>query len=417
MALIWGVNFSVVKYGTRRAAPLAFNGAARAARVHGARRRRPLGRSHAARGGDVRAPRAARRAGARRLPGLLHRGPRAHAGRHRGARVRGEPRAHRHRRPAARHRARRAARGWAGIALQLAGMAAVVVGSAARVRPERRPLAARARCSCSPAASAGRCTPCCSSRSPSASTAIQLSAFTMLGGVVLLGVLAVPALAVTPWSQVGRRLGRGGVQRLGALVVAYLFWYRGVKRARPDAHRDVQQPAAADRAGRRLPSSLREVPTAAQLGGAAAIMTGLLVSRREARTLRHRRHAAVERRRRPTRHGGRAHERVRHARLARLPLRRQDRPPDRARADAARGARRRAHRRADGHAARPVPGAAARRARLGRARVRPARRRPRAARRARGAAGHRPRPAHRQPRRGRAPPSSPPSASTSGASA
>jgi drug/metabolite transporter (DMT)-like permease len=169
-------------------------------------------------------------------------------------------------------------RGWAGIALQLAGMVAVVAGSAARMRPggDRSLLGLAlvlAGCICWALFTV------LLKPYTERIDGLQLSAWTMAGGVVLLGVLAVPALAVTPWSQVGAPAwGAVLYSGIGALVVAYLFWYNGVKTIGPTrtAMFSNLQPIIALVVAYFL---LHEVPTAAQLGGATAIMSGLLLSR------------------------------------------------------------------------------------------------------------------------------------------
>jgi len=60
--------------------------------------------------------------------------------------------------------------------------------------------------------------------------AIQLSAITMVGGTALLLVFAAAPIARTDWTAVGP-LTWGAVAYSGlfALVIAYLFWYRGVR--------------------------------------------------------------------------------------------------------------------------------------------------------------------------------------------
>jgi drug/metabolite transporter (DMT)-like permease len=76
-------------------------------------------------------------------------------------------------------------------------------------------------------------------------------------------------------------LGWGAVAYagLGAMVLAYLLYYRGVRVLGPvrTAMYSNLQPLIAMAVAY---LSLREVPTGWQLGGAAAITTGLLVSRK-----------------------------------------------------------------------------------------------------------------------------------------
>jgi drug/metabolite transporter (DMT)-like permease len=108
---------------------------------------------------------------------------------------------------------------------------------------------------------------------------IQLSALTMIGGAVPLLLLASPAVAHTDWSRlpvVGwLAIAYGG---LFALVLAYLFWYRGVRVIGPTrtAMFSNLQPAIAVVVAW---LTLSETPTAWQIVGAFFIMSGLLLAR------------------------------------------------------------------------------------------------------------------------------------------
>lgn len=168
---------------------------------------------------------------------------------------------------------------WLGIALQLTGMAGVVFGgaraaatteSATRLGPLfvlgaaltwafyvvlLKPLAERV-------------------------DPIQLSAWTLVGGVLTLGLLAVPdlvrldyaALPAGAWFAV---LYSG----LLAMVVAYLFYYRGVRTVGPvrTAMFSNLQPIVALIVAFLV---FNERPGPFQLAGAALIAAGLIVSRR-----------------------------------------------------------------------------------------------------------------------------------------
>ncbi|HMA23450.1 MAG: DMT family transporter, partial [Gemmatimonas sp.] len=59
---------------------------------------------------------------------------------------------------------------------------------------------------------------------------IQVSAFTMTGGAVPLFLVALPAIVHASWSTVPA-IGWGALlySAVFALVIAYLFWYRGVR--------------------------------------------------------------------------------------------------------------------------------------------------------------------------------------------
>ena len=283
MALIWGVNYAVVKYGTELLAPLAFNSvrvtlAAVLLLVVSlfARRLAGSGPLHRPERRDVVALLglgalgngvyqvffvegiARTRAGDAALviaaaPAFI-----ALIGRLRGTeRVGG--------------------RGLAGIALSIAGIALVVFGSTGGSNARHATLL-------------GDCLILCGTLCWSVYTVylqpythrvsgLQLSAITMVGGAVPLLVVAAPVLAATAWPQVSGRawlaLGYSGVF---ALVVAYLFWYRGVRVIGPTRtamYANLQPIFAVTVAW----LTLGESPTVWQGLGAASIMSGLLLTR------------------------------------------------------------------------------------------------------------------------------------------
>lgn len=108
---------------------------------------------------------------------------------------------------------------------------------------------------------------------------LTLSALTMTSGLLPLLLVAAPSLLSTPWRAVDRR-GAGAIAYSGvlALVLAYLFWYRGVR---------VLGPTRAAMYGNLQPlfamtvawAVLGEAPRAVQLLGAAGILGGLLLTR------------------------------------------------------------------------------------------------------------------------------------------
>ncbi|MEP6617886.1 MAG: DMT family transporter [bacterium] len=108
---------------------------------------------------------------------------------------------------------------------------------------------------------------------------LTLSAVTMTGGVVPLLIAGAPALVATRWSAV-TTMGWAAVAYSGllALVVAYLFWYRGVKVLGPTraAMYSNLQPVFAMAVAWAV---LREVPRVSQLAGAAFIIGGLVLTR------------------------------------------------------------------------------------------------------------------------------------------
>jgi len=277
MALIWGVNFSVAKFGTTVFSPLAFNGlrVVLAAAVLGGIA--TVASSH-------RRPAAA---DIRRLVALgllghgvyqvcfiegLSRTPSATTALIFAAspafiaifgRIMGTERVSR--------------RGWAGIGLQLAGMTAVVGVAAFQRSAGSGTLLGvglvLAACLCWALFTV------LLKPYTERIDGLQISAWTLLGGVLVLGVLAAPSLVATPWASIPPRAwGAVAYSGLGALVIAYLFWYRGVRILGPTrtAMFSNLQPIVALAVAYFV---LAEAPSAWQLGGAAAIMSGLLVSK------------------------------------------------------------------------------------------------------------------------------------------
>jgi drug/metabolite transporter (DMT)-like permease len=110
---------------------------------------------------------------------------------------------------------------------------------------------------------------------------VQLSALTMIGGTIPILLVAGPALAATPWGSVGIG-GWSAVIYSGllSLCVAYLFWYRGIRVIGPTrtAMYSNLQPVIALLVAW---PTLGERPTLVQVAGMAAIMGGILLTRRK----------------------------------------------------------------------------------------------------------------------------------------
>ena len=108
---------------------------------------------------------------------------------------------------------------------------------------------------------------------------IQLSAITMLGGAVLLGGFALPDVLRTDWSAVTPLTwGAIAYSGLAALVVAYLFWYRGVRTLGPTRtamYANLQPVIALLVAW----MAFGDRPGLVQVAGVAIISTGLLLTR------------------------------------------------------------------------------------------------------------------------------------------
>jgi drug/metabolite transporter (DMT)-like permease len=108
---------------------------------------------------------------------------------------------------------------------------------------------------------------------------VTLSAVTMVGGAVPLALVAIPSMLRTQWGTIGL----GGWAALAysglfALVLAYLFWYRGVRALGPTRsamYANLQPIIALGVAW----ATLHETPHLLQLVGAACIMGGLLLTR------------------------------------------------------------------------------------------------------------------------------------------
>jgi drug/metabolite transporter (DMT)-like permease len=108
---------------------------------------------------------------------------------------------------------------------------------------------------------------------------VQLSAFTMLGGTLPLLIATPKALIATDWSRLGLQ-GWGAVfyASVISMGVAYLFWYRGLRVLGPTrtAVYSNLQPVIAILVAWIF---LHEAPTVWQGVGTATIMTGLFLTR------------------------------------------------------------------------------------------------------------------------------------------
>jgi len=107
----------------------------------------------------------------------------------------------------------------------------------------------------------------------------QLSAITMVSGALVCLVVAVPGLLHTNWSGIG--VGAWGAllyASIGSMVLAYLLYYHGIRvlgATRTAVYGNLQPLVALAVAA----LVLGERPTGWQLFGAAFIMAGLLMSR------------------------------------------------------------------------------------------------------------------------------------------
>lgn len=108
---------------------------------------------------------------------------------------------------------------------------------------------------------------------------VALSAVTMSGGLVALLVVSVPALRGTPWAALDIRAWSAvAYSGILALVVAYLFFYRGVRvlgATRTSMYANLQPVVTMTVAA----IALHESPHALQLAGAACILGGVVLTR------------------------------------------------------------------------------------------------------------------------------------------
>jgi drug/metabolite transporter (DMT)-like permease len=108
---------------------------------------------------------------------------------------------------------------------------------------------------------------------------VQLSAATMTGGAIALLAFSAPSIAAADWATVRPSAWAAIVYSgLAGLVVAYLFWYRGVRVLGPTRtamYVNLQPVFALFIAW----AALGEQPGLAQLCGAGGVMVGLLLAR------------------------------------------------------------------------------------------------------------------------------------------
>ena len=167
-------------------------------------------------------------------------------------------------------------RGWMGILLQLLG-AAAVVGSTQGLGGNGQVLLGAVLIAC------GSITwglfsvllqPYTQRAHP-----LHLSAITMTSGTVVLCAVAMPELVALDWSALGApQWGAMAYAGIVSLVIAYLLFYRGVRILGPTRtamYGNLQPIIALSVAW----ATLGERPTVWQLIGTACIMGGLLVSR------------------------------------------------------------------------------------------------------------------------------------------
>jgi drug/metabolite transporter (DMT)-like permease len=276
MATIWGINFSVLKYGTQFVAPLAFNGTripiatATQLGIAAAMRLPPVPRHRlwrlVALGmlgngvyqvlfilGIVRSRVATAALIVAATPALI-----AILGRVLGTET-------------------LTRRQWTGVALQMVGCVSVVIGSS-RGGNGSDSLAGAALLL---GASASWAVYSVALRRVAGDVhTLQLGGYTMLGGALVATVVAIPAMLATPWGDLPAGVYLAILySAILAMVFAYLFWYRGLRILGPTrtaVYSNLQPVIAA------LVAYLvfQEVPTVPQAVGASLVIGGLLLTRR-----------------------------------------------------------------------------------------------------------------------------------------
>jgi drug/metabolite transporter (DMT)-like permease len=109
---------------------------------------------------------------------------------------------------------------------------------------------------------------------------VQIAAWTLFGGALPLVVAGIPSLLSTDLSAVpAAAWGAIAYSGLMAYVLAYVFWYRGMKKVGPtrtSMYANLQPIMALGAAW----VTLHETPTPWQFAGGACVITGLYLSRR-----------------------------------------------------------------------------------------------------------------------------------------
>lgn len=275
MALIWAVNFSVLKFGTRLVPPLAYNGIripAAALLQFGVARAMRLGRT--TRADAIRlvilgmlgngiyqvffiVGQARSRVATTVL--MLASGPALAAIL---GRIRGTESLSR--------------RSWSGIVFQLVGVSFVVLGTAGAMGGQDS-LSGSALVFASAVSWAlfSVLVQPLTTRVPG----LLVGAWTMVGGGIVSLLVSIPSVLNVSWGTLPPALyGALAYSTIGAMVIAYLFWYQGVKILGPthtSMYANMQPFLAMGFAW----LALGEVPTRWQMTGAAFILSGLVIAR------------------------------------------------------------------------------------------------------------------------------------------
>ena len=274
MALIWAVNYSVLKFGTRLVPPLAYNGVripAAALLQFGVARAMRLDRT--SREDAIRLVvlgmlgngiyqvffiigQARSRVATTVL--MLASGPALAAilGRLRGTESLSR-------------------RSWSGIAFQLVGVSFVVLGTAGTGGHDSLLGSALVFASAVSWALFSVFVQPLTTRVPG----LLVGAWTMVGGGIISLLVAVPSMLDVSWQTLSPAVyGALAYSTIGAMVIAYLFWYQGVKILGP-THTSMYSNMQPFLAMAFAWLALGEVPSRWQITGAAFILSGLVVAR------------------------------------------------------------------------------------------------------------------------------------------
>ena len=108
---------------------------------------------------------------------------------------------------------------------------------------------------------------------------LLVGAWTMVGGGIISLLVAVPSMLDVSWQTLSPAVyGALAYSTIGAMVIAYLFWYQGVKILGP-THTSMYSNMQPFLAMAFAWLALGEVPSRWQITGAAFILSGLVVAR------------------------------------------------------------------------------------------------------------------------------------------
>jgi drug/metabolite transporter (DMT)-like permease len=108
---------------------------------------------------------------------------------------------------------------------------------------------------------------------------LQVGAYTMLGGGIVSLLVGIPAIVHVAWGSVSTAVwGAMAYSTIGAMVIAYLFWYQGVKTLGP-THTSMYSNMQPFLAMAFAWVALGELPSRWQVTGAAFILMGLIIAR------------------------------------------------------------------------------------------------------------------------------------------